>query len=84
MHVLNRKQAFTSPDTVFPSPRAVVSSTGLTADEKVVVLRNWKAGLKRLQKAGRGTPRQDGSGDLGPRLEDVDAAMIELDHAWRS
>jgi hypothetical protein len=78
MHVLNRKQAFTSPEAVFPYPGAVVHSSGLTDNEKVVVLRNWRKGLIRLQKSAAGTALQDGPGDVDPQLQDVEAAIMEL------
>lgn len=79
MHVDNRKQAFTSPETVFPYPRAVVESTGLTEDEKIAVLRNWKHALIRLQRAaGRDMTRRHGPACVDPRLQDVQEAITEM------
>ena len=48
MQTINRKQAFKTPASVFLHPLRVVEDSTLTHDEKVVVLRNWKHSLERI------------------------------------
>lgn len=85
MHVHNTKLAFTSPESVFAHPRAVLYSSGLTDDEKIAVLRNWKTALIRPQNAadGRVTARH-GPADVDPRPEDVQQAMTAMNRARRA
>jgi hypothetical protein len=81
---IDRKKAFTVPQSVFKYPEAVVHCRDLSHDDKVTVLRNWKQELVQLQKAGEENMLDDrgsidhGSSDVGSRLQAVTQAMIAL------
>lgn len=80
MTTIDRKQAFTVPQSVFKYPEAVVHCRELSHDEKVTVLRNWKQELVQLQKAGEENMLDErGPSDVGSRLAAVTQAMIVLD-----
>lgn len=80
MTTIDRKMAFTVPQSVFEHPEAVVHCRELSHDEKVTVLRNWKQELVQLQKAGEESmPDGRGPSDVGSRLAAVTQAMISLD-----
>ena len=49
MEIVDRKTAFSAPDAVFGHPQRVVTSTALSYDEKVALLRKWKATLEKLR-----------------------------------
>jgi hypothetical protein len=84
MTKIDRKKAFTVPQSVFKYPEAVVHCRDLSHDDKVTVLRNWKQELVQLQKAGEENMLDDrgssdrGSSDVGSRLQAVTQAMIAL------
>jgi hypothetical protein len=48
MQTIDRRQAFKTPASVFLHPLRVVEDGTLSHDEKVVVLRNWKHALERI------------------------------------
>lgn len=85
MTKVDRKKAFTVPQSVFKHPEEVVHCRGLSHVDKVTVLRNWKQELVQLQTAGdesmldeRGPGGRDRS-DVASRLAAVTQAMIALD-----
>lgn len=83
MTKIDRKRAFSVPQTVFSYPQAVVHCSDLTYDEKLTVLRNWKQELVQLQKAGDENMLNERSSgdvgsDVGSRLAAVTNAMIAL------
>ncbi len=87
MTKVDRKKAFTVPQSVFDYPEEVVRCRELSHDDKVTVLRNWKQELVQLQKAGeenmldeRG-PSDRGTSDVGSQLAAVTQAMIALDES---
>jgi hypothetical protein len=73
MQTINRKQAFNAPASVFLHPLRVVQDGTLTHDEKVVVLRNWKHSLERIDA-------RHGRGDGFERLE-VEARLAAVNDA---
>lgn len=79
MQSINRKHAFLAPADVFQHPLKVVSDAELSHDEKVVVLRNWKHALERLQQR-RETTRSNGLErlELESRLAAVNDALSSL------
>jgi len=80
MTKIDRKKAFTVPQSVFKYPEAVVHCRELSHDDKVTVLRNWKQELVQLQKAGEENMLDErGSSDVGSRLAAVTQAMIALE-----
>ena len=80
MTIIDRKKAFTVPQSVFKYPGAVVHCRELSHDDKVTVLRNWKQELVQLQKAAEENMLDErGSSDVGSRLAAVSQAMIALD-----
>ena len=80
MTTIDRKKAFTVPQSVFKYPQAVVRCSELSHDEKLTVLRNWKQELVQLQKAGEENMLDErGPSDVGSRLAEVTDAMIALE-----
>lgn len=85
MTKVDRKKAFTVPQSVFKHPEEVVHYRGLSHVDKLTVLRNWKQELVQLQTAGdENMPDQRGpgghdSGDIASRLAAVTQAMIAVD-----
>jgi hypothetical protein len=80
MTAIDRKKAFTAPQSVFSYPQAVVRCRELSHDEKLTVLRNWKQELVQLQKAGEENMLDErGPSDVGSRLAEVTDAMIALE-----
>jgi len=66
MTKIDRKWAFTVPESVFNYPYAVVHSRELSRDDKVTVLRNLKQELVQLHKAAEeGRLDERGPGDVG-------------------
>jgi hypothetical protein len=49
MEAIDRKVAFDSPAAVFVHPMRVLQTSQLSHDDKIVVLRNWKANLEKLR-----------------------------------
>jgi hypothetical protein len=85
MTTIDRKKAFTVPQSVFKYPQAVVRCSELSHDEKLTVLRNWKQELVQLQKAGEENMlAEPGLNDVGPRLAEVTNAMIALEQEPRA
>ncbi|HEX9772950.1 MAG TPA: hypothetical protein VGA44_05750 [Steroidobacteraceae bacterium] len=82
MESIDRKRAFSAPESEFRFPHAVVQNRELSYDDKIVVLRNWKQGLIQLQKASEEN-MLDGRGpnDVATRLVAVTQAMTELKRA---
>ena len=78
MQTINRKQAFKAPAAVFLHPLRVVDDATLTHDEKVVVLRNWKHSLERIDAR---LPRSQGDGS--ERLE-IEARLAAVNDALNS
>jgi len=77
---IDRKKAFTVPQSVFKYPQAVVRCSELSHDEKLTVLRNWKQELVQLQKAAEENMLDErGPSDVGSRLAAVSQAMIALE-----
>ena len=59
MEIVNRKTAFSAPDSVFRHPQRVVASTALSHDEKVALLRKWKSTLETFRRPNASpTPHQ--------------------------
>lgn len=84
MAKIDRKKAFTVPQSVFKYPEDVVHCRDLSHDDKITVLRNWKQELVQLQKAGEENMLDErGSGDVGSRLEAVSKAMTVLEEQAR-
>jgi hypothetical protein len=82
---VDRKKAFTVPQSVFDYPEEVVQCSELSYDDKVTVLRNWKQELVQLQKAGDENMLDErGTSDVGSRLAAVTQAMIALDEGSHS
>lgn len=50
MEIVDRRTAFRAPDAVFGHPQRVVTSTALSHDEKVALLRKWKSTLEKLRR----------------------------------
>jgi hypothetical protein len=79
MESIDRKRAFSAPESEFRIPHAVVESRELSDDDKMVVLRNWKQELIQLQKANEENMLNGGGqNDLATRLAAVTQAMTEL------
>jgi hypothetical protein len=84
MSTIDRTKAFKIPQAVFGYPQAVLRCRELSHDEKLAVLRNWKQELVQLQKAGEENMLDErGPNDVGPRLAEVNNAMIALDEGPR-
>jgi len=77
MTTIDRKRAFTVPQSLFKYPEAVVHCRGLSHDKKVTVLRNLKRELVQLQRTEEESLLDGrGSSDTGSRLAPVPQAMI--------
>jgi len=80
MTKVDRKKAFTVPQSVFKYPEAVVHCRELSHEDKVKVLSNWKQELVQLQKAGEENMLDErGPSDVASRLAAVSNAMIALE-----
>lgn len=79
MESIDRKRAFSAPQSVFRYPLAVVQSHELSYDDKLAVLRNWRQGLIQQQKATEENMLDERGPDaVGTRLAAVLQAMTEL------
>lgn len=79
MESIDRKRAFTAPQTEFRFPHAVLQARELSYDDKLAVLRNWRQALIQLQKASEEKMSDErGSDDVGTQLAAVVQAMTEL------
>jgi predicted Zn-dependent protease len=82
MASIDRKKAFSAPESEFRLPQAVVQSRELSYDDKVAVLSNWKQGLIQLQKASEENMLDErGTNDMSTRLAAVTQAITELKKA---
>jgi hypothetical protein len=82
MESIDRKRAFSAPESEFRIPHEVVQSRELSDDDKIVVLRNWKQELIQLQKANEENMLNGrGPNDVATRLAAVTQAMTELKRA---
>ena len=87
MTTVDRKKAFTVPQSVFDYPEEVVHCRELSHDDKVTVLSNWKQELVQLQKAGEENmlderaPSGRVASDVGSKLAAVTQAIIALEEA---
>lgn len=85
MTAIDRKRAFSAPDSQFGHPQRVLLETGLSYDDKIVVLRNWKQGLIQLQKASEENMLNGGGpNDVSTQLTAVTQAMQELQEQPRT
>jgi hypothetical protein len=85
MTVIERKRAFSAPESQFTHPQRVLQEAGLSYDDKVVVLRNWKQGLIQLQKASEENMfAGSGPHDVATQLTEVTQAMQELQQRPRA
>jgi len=79
----NRKQdaALSDPASTFLEPRFVVGNKGLSHEEKVRILLDWRQDLIEQQAASEeNMSRERGEPNLGARLAAVTNALIELGH----
>lgn len=74
------KQALTSPASVFETPEQVLSAKGLTAQQRVSVLRQWSYDLRELLVATDENMGPGGESDVnGDMLSRIDGLLRELD-----
>ena len=71
--------ALSDPEGTFLEPRFVAENKGLSRDEKVRVLLDWRQDLLEQQTAtGENMSRKRGEPNLGARLKAVTDALIAL------
>lgn len=71
--------ALSDPESTFLEPRFVVDDKGLSHDEKVKVLLDWRQDLLELQTASEENMlRKRGELNLGARLKAVTDALLAL------
>jgi hypothetical protein len=75
MTATNRKPAFCSPETQFRHPQSVLRDPGLSYDDKIAVLRNWKLGLVQKQMADEDGPEH---AEMTSQLAAITQAIREL------
>jgi len=71
--------ALSNPESTFREPRFVVEDKGLTQEQKVKVLLDWRQDLIERQTASEENMlRERGESDVGARLQAVTDALIAL------
>ena len=71
--------ALSDPQSTFLEPRFVVENRGLSHDEKIKVLLDWRQDLLELQTATEeNMPPERGQSNVGARLTAVTDALIAL------
>jgi hypothetical protein len=78
MTAINRKRAFSSPESQFRHPQYVVRDPELSHDDKIAVLRNWKVGLVQKQMAGEDGYTGTESTAVAAQLAAISQAIREL------
>ena len=79
MNTERQDAALSDPETTFLEPRFVVENKGLSHDEKVKILLDWRQDLLELQTATEeNMPRERGESNVGARLTAVTNALIAL------
>jgi hypothetical protein len=77
MTATNLKNAFSTPESQFRHPQHVLRDSELSYDDKIAVLRNWKAGLVQ-QQTDSGDPNGPGNADVAAQLAAVTQAIRDL------
>jgi len=79
---LNTKRelaALSDPESTFIEPRFVAENKGLSRDEKIKVMLDWRQDLLELQTASEeNMSRERGESNVGARLKAVTDALITL------
>ena len=71
--------ALSDPESTFHEPRFVVANEGLSHDEKVRILLDWRQDLIERQTASEENMlRERGGSNVGARLQAVTDALIAL------
>jgi hypothetical protein len=78
MTAIELKRAFSSPESQFRHPKYVLRDTGLSYDDKIAVLRNWKLGLLQHQAGDDGLLNDGERIEVETRLAAVTQAIREL------
>ena len=75
MTATSRKRVFCSPESQFRHPQSVLRDPGLSYDDKIAVLRNWKLGLVQKQMTGEDGPEH---AEVSSQLAAITQAIREL------
>ncbi len=71
--------ALSDPESTFLEPRFVAENKGLSRDEKIKVLLDWRQDLLELQTASEeNMPRERDDSNVATRLTAVTNALIDL------
>ena len=71
--------ALSDPESTFLEPRFVAENKGLTRDEKIKVLLDWRQDLIERQTASEENMlRESGSSNVAARLQAVTDALISI------
>jgi hypothetical protein len=79
MNMVELKLAFSYPDVVFGHPRRVVTTTALSGDDKIALLRKWKHTLERSWDTDAAGAARDAAGsEVSARLAAIQRALDDL------
>lgn len=79
MNTKRELAALSDPESTFVEPRFVAENKGLSRDEKIKVLLDWRQDLLELQTASEENMScKSGESSVGTRLTAVTNALIEL------
>ena len=79
MNTARRVDPLSDPESTFLEPRFLLGNNGLSHDEKIRVLLDWRQDLIELATASQeNMPRKGGSSNVASRLKAVTDALIEL------
>jgi hypothetical protein len=71
----------TDPQKAFVDPKHLVDAKGLSQDEKIKLLLDWRQDLLEMQSATEeNMPGQRGDAGVAMRLKDVTDALLALGH----
>ena len=83
MNTATRVDPLSDPESTFREPRFLLGNIGLSHDEKVKVLLDWRQDLIELATASHeNVPRKRGTSNVATRLKAVTDALIELGYKF--
>ncbi len=79
MSTARRVDPLSDPEATFQEPRFLLGNIGLSNDEKIKILLDWRQDLLELEIASQeNMPSKGGASNIGARLKAVTDALISL------